>query len=778
MKHKRFTLFVLALSLLFIFSGCRAASEAGEAPAEVAVPAEPTMEVANPAAVYCEEQGFAYEIRTNDDGSQFGVCILADGTECDEWAFFNGDCPAITPAAPAEVVQAFYNWYLDFMSDRSSGDFINPPVGGLYRDSEYLSADFIAQVDADLANMGELGGADPILLAQDIPVRVEVQEANVSAGEATVVLLRYWGGNPDPSPMVVHLRQENGRWLINNITPFEVPETSSVAPQPAVPTADMDPVAVTQAFYDWYLAYIGDPSSGDFRNPLVDKAYHSNPLLTPEFITRVDEILASFEGGGYDPFLLAQDIPKDLFAQSAMIAGSEARVTVLRNWGAPVMDAIFAHLRQMNGIWLIDDITTTELYEPTTETPEGTVQLFYAWYTDALRRRFEDDTVEVDFHDSDLLTDSFKQHLDELRAAAEAEFPELGLGYDPLLCAQDVPYHVTPDQALIDGDTAWLTTRSSFPNHVLVIDLQKTEAGWLISNVACVRSPESTVKAFYTWYLGFMSDRSSDFVNPLVEGLYRDSEHLSANFIAQVEADLANMGELGGVDPILLAQDIPVRMEVQEASVVGDEATVVMLRYWGGNPEPSPMVIHLRQENGRWLISSVSMAEPLPDSAPVGGEQYIFIDRDFGFSFNYPAGWVIEKLDMDGHGQPYDWPVAAGWMIMPPDVADTLAVQRPADPNVPIIVAPFNVEVVLGNEAAVTRVYMELEGETVEFNGVSGVKIGSDYKNYVFAHPYRYETWVVITDWVTEFPGREAQAESLTDVLLPLLNSLTFNETD
>jgi hypothetical protein len=30
---------------------------------------------------------------------------------------------------------------------------------------------------------------------------------------------------------------------------------------------------------------------------------------------------------------------------------------------------------------------------------------------------------------------------------------------------------------------------------------------------------------------------------------------------------------------------------------------------------------------------------------------------------------------------------------------------------------------------------MELEGETVAFSGVSGVKIGSDYKNYIFAHP-------------------------------------------
>ncbi|MDD1653758.1 MAG: DUF333 domain-containing protein [Methanomicrobiales archaeon] len=50
--------------------------------------------MANPSAVYCEEQNLTYEIRTNPDGSQSGVCILADGTECDGWEYYRGDCPA------------------------------------------------------------------------------------------------------------------------------------------------------------------------------------------------------------------------------------------------------------------------------------------------------------------------------------------------------------------------------------------------------------------------------------------------------------------------------------------------------------------------------------------------------------------------------------------------------------------------------------------------------------------------------------------------------------
>jgi putative hemolysin len=46
----------------------------------------------NPASVYCEKQGNKLEIRTAADGSQNGVCIFPDGRECDEWAYFRGEC--------------------------------------------------------------------------------------------------------------------------------------------------------------------------------------------------------------------------------------------------------------------------------------------------------------------------------------------------------------------------------------------------------------------------------------------------------------------------------------------------------------------------------------------------------------------------------------------------------------------------------------------------------------------------------------------------------------
>jgi putative hemolysin len=47
----------------------------------------------NPASVYCEKQGGVSEIITVPDGSQSGVCKFEDGSECEEWAYFRGECP-------------------------------------------------------------------------------------------------------------------------------------------------------------------------------------------------------------------------------------------------------------------------------------------------------------------------------------------------------------------------------------------------------------------------------------------------------------------------------------------------------------------------------------------------------------------------------------------------------------------------------------------------------------------------------------------------------------
>ena len=52
----------------------------------------PQANMPNPASVYCIEQGYKSEIRTAADESQTGYCIFPEGSECDEWAYFRGEC--------------------------------------------------------------------------------------------------------------------------------------------------------------------------------------------------------------------------------------------------------------------------------------------------------------------------------------------------------------------------------------------------------------------------------------------------------------------------------------------------------------------------------------------------------------------------------------------------------------------------------------------------------------------------------------------------------------
>ena len=56
----------------------------------------PQVNMPNPASLYCEQNGNILKIRTAEDGSQSGVCVFPDGSTCDEWAYFRGECgPAI-----------------------------------------------------------------------------------------------------------------------------------------------------------------------------------------------------------------------------------------------------------------------------------------------------------------------------------------------------------------------------------------------------------------------------------------------------------------------------------------------------------------------------------------------------------------------------------------------------------------------------------------------------------------------------------------------------------
>jgi putative hemolysin len=46
----------------------------------------------NPSAVYCTRLGYKYEIVADDEGNQYGLCILPDDSACLAWDFYRGKC--------------------------------------------------------------------------------------------------------------------------------------------------------------------------------------------------------------------------------------------------------------------------------------------------------------------------------------------------------------------------------------------------------------------------------------------------------------------------------------------------------------------------------------------------------------------------------------------------------------------------------------------------------------------------------------------------------------
>jgi putative hemolysin len=103
MSGKKWMAFI-GISLVITLAAC-----VNETPVPTPVTlVDEDAEMANPASVYCEKYGGKLVIRTDASGGQSGVCVFADGSECDEWAYFRGECaPAsalqdtLTPAPPS-----------------------------------------------------------------------------------------------------------------------------------------------------------------------------------------------------------------------------------------------------------------------------------------------------------------------------------------------------------------------------------------------------------------------------------------------------------------------------------------------------------------------------------------------------------------------------------------------------------------------------------------------------------------------------------------------------
>ena len=373
------------------------------------------------------------------------------------------------------------------------------------------------------------------------------------------------------------------------LAPAKAVDANVEADVPALPGEAATPEEAARSFYGWYIAY-NDLAAG--RTVRADEAYVGHPLLTEGLVARIEEAYASMQGGGYDPFLCAQDVPTAVSVGQARVYEDQAWLTVYTTFPGHTLDLT---LRQADGSWRIDEITC-RLPDAASRTPEQVVQAFYTWYIHYPGNVMVDKSY---YGFGMYLTQELIAEIDEIIAGFE-----MG-GYDPFLCAQDVPMAVSVGQAEIGENEATLTVYTTFPGHSLDVTLTQDGDLWRISGIGChtptdasERTPEQVVSHFYQWYLHYPG-------NPLADqAFYGFGMYLTQDLIEEIVAIVAGF-EMGGYDPILLAQDLPTDITVHEAEVVGDEATVRVDTSWEGHS----LTLRLVREGSLWKIAGIERAQ-------------------------------------------------------------------------------------------------------------------------------------------------------------------------
>lgn len=257
---------------------------------------------------------------------------------------------------PETTIKSFYGWYIAYPG--------NPLVEGVYRTNEYLTSDFIQSVDEFLTTP-DSGNYDPFLCAKDKPDKFNVEDGDISANQKSAVVIvqevwNYGTKHEATQDLKVRLERANGNWKIKNIDCLgsdtikisvaahkDKTDDGSISPQLEGPLINT-PDGSVNAFYSWYLWY-----AKNIGNPLIDEAYHGNEYLSEGFVQKIDEMIESFDQGGYDPFICAQDIPDSISVGSMDVAGDTVQVSVSTSFENHQFNVL---LWEVNDRWVITDV--------------------------------------------------------------------------------------------------------------------------------------------------------------------------------------------------------------------------------------------------------------------------------------------------------------------------------------------------------------------------------------------------------------------------------------
>ena len=529
------------------------------------------------------------------------------------------------------------------------------------------------------------------------------------------------------------------------LTPEAIPTTaaSQTEPAPALAPDANTPEDVAQLFFAAYVEAFREPG-----NPLLRADFAARQYLSPDFLAQVAEIRAGFEGAGFDPVLHAQDIPPgSVEVAESWVAGDEA--TVVLRWDDPAIAGGWTrtvYLAQLDGAWKIvpDQVDGGAL------DAESTVEAFYAWYLD-LASDGVNPLVDQAFHAAPYLTGELRSKVDEILAGFAEQ--DQG-GYDPFLCAQDIPAGFDATTSYYNGGRPAVLLQSSFPGHYLALDLVRADFNrWAIRDITCGATPAGLAKALYTSAQGYANEKGRHYWS---ERAYRDSPFLTPAFIEQLDAQVE-----GGLDtdPLLLAQTPPLAFNT--AACGEPDCALVNLQF--GDSTVQQVRLALEREDGRLRVSGVSrpaaLEPPQPEAVVPGVEQWVpYRDEQFGFALRYPAEWHVTGLKVTDRHTPAEYPVMHSlWLGAAPGVGQP---------------ARVTIEVVVGDQAVFDAQFGWLtQVEKREINGQPAqvLRSDNDWLYYAFQPPARPGTWVVVVDLTASHPDLAALEASLPEMMLSTL---------
>lgn len=178
-EHMKYILTSTLLIILIATTSCIAPQgkpTVDSVPTDISQPNMP-----NPASAYCVEQGFTSEIRTAADGSQAGYCIFPDGSECDEWAYFRGECGPAVPAAEATDLSAYEGW-VEYVESNYGFKFRYPPdwTAELDLRNDSTSYQHLLWLRAP---QKPAAGVEMIIAFERIGENIGIQRTGIGAGE-------------------------------------------------------------------------------------------------------------------------------------------------------------------------------------------------------------------------------------------------------------------------------------------------------------------------------------------------------------------------------------------------------------------------------------------------------------------------------------------------------------------------------------------------------------------------------------------------------------------